>query len=128
MDRFPRPAKARARSVSGARQIFVVAGAIGAVLALGAVATDQYMALTKQAAAAGTYRASQDDDIYTGSILYMPDAASDICHQWLFDNQNGQVADNGNVDCNGAAYHGFDGPKRWSAARIKVISDGFREH
>lgn len=125
MNRFPRPRRARSR---GTRQTLIVAIAIAAVLALGAVATDQYVTLAKREAAGGTYRASQDDDIYTGSVLYMPDAASSVCHQWLFDNQDGRFADNGSVDCNSAAYQGFDGPKRWSAARIKVISDGFRDH
>jgi len=126
MNRFPRPT--RARPVNHTRQTLVVAIAIAAVLGLAAVATDQYMTIAKRAAAGGTYRAADDDDIYTGSVLYMPDAASNVCHQWLFDNANGRFADNGVVDCNSAAYQGFDGPKRWSAARIKVISDGFRDH
>jgi len=127
MNRFSRPAKARSRPGHGTRQTLVVAIAIGAVLALGAVATDQYIAVAKRAAAGGTYQASKDDGIYTGSILYMPDAASNVCHQWLFDNQNGQFADNGKVDCE-RAYRGLDGPKHWSAARIQVISSGFRDH
>lgn len=127
MKRFSRPTRPRSHPHGGTRQTLVAALAVGVVLALGAVATDQYMAVEKRAAAGGTYQASQDDDIYTGSILYLPDAASNICHQWLFDNQSGGFADNGSVDCNSAAYHGLDGPKRWSAARIKVISDGFRD-
>ncbi len=126
MNRFPRPASARSRHRTGSRQTLVAAIAVGAVLALSAVATDQYITVAKRQAAGGTY-AAKDDDIYTGSILYMPDAASNVCHQWLFDNQNGRFADNGRVDCSSAAYQGSDGPKRWSAARIKVISDGFRD-
>jgi hypothetical protein len=56
----------------------------------------------------------------------MPDT-SNVCHQWLFDNHSGQFTDNGNVDCLRAAYRGaLDGPKQWSAARVRVISTGFR--
>src|ERR1700761_5166506 len=128
MTPFPRPTRPRLRSRGGTHQTLVAALAIGVVLALGAVATDQYMAVEKRAAAGGTYQASKDDDIYTGSVLYLPDAASNVCHQWLVGNQSGRFADNGSVDCDSAAYRGFDGPKRWSAARIKVISDGFRDH
>jgi hypothetical protein len=127
MNRFSDPATARSRQGNGSRQTLVAAVAIAAVLGLSAVATDQYIAVAKRQAANGTYAAAKDDDIYTGSILYMPDAADNVCHQWLFDNQTGDFADNGSVDCNSAAYRGFDGPKRWSAARIKVISDGFRD-
>ena len=75
----------------------------------------------------GTYEAAKGDDIYTGSILYMPDT-SNVCHQWLFDNQNGQFTDKGSVDCQEAADQSLDGPKNWSAARIRVISTGFRDH
>lgn len=127
MNRFPRPAIKHSRAGNGSRQIFVVITGIGAVLALSAIATDQFITAAKREAAAGTYEASKDDDIYTGSILYMPDT-SNVCHQWLFNNQDGRFTDNGNVDCEHAAYQGVDGPKRWSAARIKVISDGFRDH
>ena len=127
MNRFSRPATSRSPQANGSRQTLVAAIAIAAVLGLGAVATDQYVAVAQRQAANGTYAAAKDDDIYTGSILYMPDAADSVCHQWLFDNQTGEFADNGSVDCNRAAYRGFDGPKRWSAARIKVISDGFRD-
>lgn len=127
MKRFSRPATARSRQGNGWRQTLVAAIAVTAVLGLSAVATDQYIAVAKRQAANGTHAAAKDDDIYTGSILYMPDAATDVCHQWLFDNQTGQFADNGSVDCSSAAYRGLDGPKRWSAARIKVISNGFRD-
>ena len=46
---------------------------------------------------------SDDDEIYTGSILYMPDMGN-VCRQLLFDNHNGQFTDNGYVDCERAAY------------------------
>jgi hypothetical protein len=84
--------------------------------------------LTRQAAAAAVALAADDDDIYTGSILYMPDSGN-ACRQLLFDNQNGQFTDNGYVDCDRAAYRGTDTtPKHWSAARVRVISSGFRDH
>ena len=101
--------------------------AIGATLALGAVATDEFVT-TKSRTAAAAAAEPNDDEIYTGSILYMPDT-SNICHQWLFDNHNGLFTDNGYVDCLRAAYRGaFDGPKQWSAARLRVISTGFRRY
>jgi hypothetical protein len=124
--RFARPAKSRRHAGNGSRQIFVVVTAIGAMLALGALATDQFVTAAKRQAGAAV-EASNDDGIYTGSILYMPDT-SNICHQWLFNNQNGQFTDNGSVDCEQAEYQGLDGPKQWSAARIRVISTGFRDH
>lgn len=127
MNRFSRPAINRSRPVGGSGQTLIAIVAVGAVLALGAVATTDYVTAVKRDAAGGTYRASKDDDIYTGSIVYMTDT-SNLCHQWLFDNQSGRFADNGSVDCDSVAYQGFDGPKRWSAARIKVISNGFRDH
>ena len=50
-----------------------------------------------------------------------------ICRQILFDNHTGQFTDNGYVDCERAVYHGAsDPPKRWSAARVRVIGTGFR--
>ncbi len=126
MTRFPRPVKKHPSPGNGASQALIVVVAIAAVLGLGALATDQYIAAAKRQAA-GTYEAAKGDDIYTGSILYMPDT-SNVCHQWLFDNQNGQFTDQGSVNCEEAADHGLDGPKSWSAARIRVISTGFRDH
>ena len=41
----------------------------------------------------------------------------------------GRFTDNGYVDCVQAAYQsGIGSPKQWSAARVKVISTGFRDH
>jgi hypothetical protein len=126
MTRFPRPAKQHPSTGHGARQTFVVVVAIAAVLGLGAFATDQFIGTAKRQAG-GTYQAAKGDDIYTGSILYMPDT-SNVCHQWLFDNQTGQFTDKGSVDCQEAADQSLDGPKNWSTARIRVISTGFRDH
>jgi hypothetical protein len=68
-------------------------------------------------------------EIYTGSVLYLPQEGRN-CHQMLFDNQTGRFTDNGTVDCENAAYRGVDGnlAKQWSSARARVIADGFRPH
>jgi len=77
-------------------------------VALGALLSDQYAALKRQAAAASGQR---DDEIYTGSILHMPDEGN-VCRQLLFDNHNGRLTDNGYVDCEHAFYQGgLDSPK-----------------
>jgi hypothetical protein len=120
-----RSMKSHAGAGNGAQQVFVVVIALAAVLGLGAVATDQYLAVVTKRQAAGTYRAAKGDDIYTGALLYMPETGN-VCHQWLFDNQNGQFADKGNINCDAVADQGIDDPKNWSSARIRVISDGFR--
>jgi hypothetical protein len=125
MNRFSRPAIKHARTAGGSRQTLIAIAAVGGVLALAGAATNEYMTAVKRDAAGDTYRASKDDDIYTGSILYMPDA-SNLCHQWLFDNKKGRFADLGSVDCD-TADQDANGPRQWSAARIKVISDGFRD-
>ena len=122
MDRFPRPARTRPRARSGSRQTVAVL-AIGAGLGLGVLGIDQYATARRVAATAA---APSDSEIYTGLILYMPDVG-DVCRQLLFDNHNGQFADNGYVDCAHAAYRGgIDGPRRGPNARIQVISTAFR--
>jgi hypothetical protein len=124
MNRSFHSAKFR-RAHSGSRQVWTVI-AIGACLGLGAFGADRLMISVHSEAAAAAVAASGDDEIYTGSILYMPDRGN-LCRQLLFDNHNGQFTDNGYVDCERAAYRGsFDGPKKWSAARVQVISTGFR--
>ena len=125
MTRSHRPMKGHARADNRAQQVFIVVIALAAVLGLGAVATDQYLAVVTKRQAAGTYRAAKGDDIYTGALLYMPETGN-VCHQWLFDNQNGQFTDKGDINCDAVADQGVDGPKNWSSARIRVISDGFR--
>jgi len=124
MNRFPRSAKkARRRGQSGSRQAMAVV-ALAAALGLGALAADKYAVAMRPAPAA----APNDDEIYTGSILYMPNDGN-VCRQLLFDNHNGRFTDNGYVDCERAAYQGsLDSPKQWSAARLRVISSGFLQH
>lgn len=124
MSRSDRRQKLAPRSREGSRQTAVVV-AVAALLALGLLAGGKYLNSRHQNAAVAT--ANKDDDIFTGSILYMPTEGS-ICHQILFDNKTGRFTDNGNVDCEHAAYRGVDNaPKQWSFARVRVISSGFRD-
>jgi hypothetical protein len=134
--------KRRNRSRDGFRQVAIVIG-VGTVLAAGLFAggyavQQQFMpglvkALTGNGRG-GTQGASQlasaasNNEIYTGSILYLPYEGSN-CRQLLFDNRNGRFTDNGKVDCAQASEQsGISSPKQWSAARAKVISMGFRDH
>jgi hypothetical protein len=66
-----------------------------------------------------------DDEIYTGSILFVPNDG-EICRQLLFDNRTGLIKDNGPVNCEHAYYRSANDIK-WSAAgRAQVISESFR--
>jgi hypothetical protein len=127
MNRFARPAKKARRAGNRPSQVGMVI-AIGACLGFAAFGVDDYVAAKKAAAkAAAVALAASDDEIYTGSILYMPDRGN-LCRQLLFDNQNGQFTDNGYVDCESAAYRNpNEEAKHWSAARVRVISTGFRD-
>ena len=109
------------------RQTIAVVG-IGAVLGASLFATGEYITARQRASAAAAARAAaNDDEIYTGSILYMPDEG-DNCRQLLFNNLTGRLTDNGYVDCVNATYNGGgNAPKQWSAARVRVISTGFRD-
>lgn len=126
MTRFSRPLKTHARSGHSAGQVFIVVTVIASVLGLGALATDQYLAIAKRQTE-GTFESAKGDAIYSGSILYVPDTGN-VCHQWQFDNRNGQFNDKGDANCSDVADQEFNGAKNWSTARIRVISDGFRDH
>jgi hypothetical protein len=100
---------------------------IGTLLGIALFATGGYISARQQAAAPEPAVAENDDELYTGSILYMPDEGR-VCHQLLFQNLTGRFLDNGYVDCVQASYNSANGaPKQMSAARVKVISSGFRE-
>jgi hypothetical protein len=129
MYRRARRNRVRSSRLDSVRQTLGVI-AIGALLGTSLFATGEYITARQRAsAAAAAAAAANDEEIYTGSILYMPDEGR-TCHQLLFDNHTGRLTDNGKVDCENAAYHGFGGglPRQWSAARVRVISDGFRQH
>ncbi len=127
MQRSVRPAKKARRAGNRPGQVGLVL-AIGVFLGLAAFGTDNYVTAKKAAAkAAAAALVASDQEIYTGSILYMLDRG-DLCRQLLFDNQNGQFTDNGYVDCERASYRNpNEDAKHWSAARVRVISSGFRE-
>jgi hypothetical protein len=140
MARPTHPSKRHGRSGDGLRQTVVVL-AIGVALAAGLFAAGNYVFAGQHASAVvksfikaateptgpAVAAAASDDEVYTGSILYIPyDGAN--CRQLLFDNRSGRFTDNGYVDCVQAAYQsGIGSPKQWSAARVKVISTGFRD-
>ena len=122
MSQFAPRAKIGLRPREG-RQTFIVV-AVGACLSLGLLASGGYIVSHQQPTPAA---APGDNKIYTGSILYMPYEGK-ICRQLLFDNHTGLLSDNGTVDCERAAYQSMDNtPKRWSFARMRVISSGFRD-
>lgn len=139
MKRSSRPAKLHAIAGNAAHQVFIVV-AVGATLGLAAVAADGYIGASKQetstrtangkagiavTAAASAATGQSEHDIYTGSILYMAYDGK-RCRQLLFDNKTGLFTDNGYVSCEEAAYNGLNSPKQWSAARMRVIANGFR--
>ena len=134
MNRVSSRAQKRRQSRNRPRQVAAVL-AIGVSLGIAAFGTDAYVVAKRQSAAVKphtTVVAADDDEIYTGSILFMPDSGN-ICRQLLFNNQNGEFADNGAVDCERAAYRGVTSvsetsAKYWPVARVRVISDGFRGH
>ena len=115
--------KSRSESI---RQGFGVV-AVGALLGTSLFAIADYF--TEQHWVRPATAARNAGEIYTGSVLYMPQEGRN-CRQMLFDNHTGRFTDNGSVDCENAAYRGVDGngTKQWSSARTRVIADGFRPH
>jgi hypothetical protein len=67
-----------------------------------------------------------DDEIYTGSILFVPDDGK-VCRRFLFDNRTGRLSYSGLVDCE-SAYYRSPGtpPAQMSVARTQAISETFR--
>jgi hypothetical protein len=115
---FARLPKVRPRPRHGARQ---TVAAIAAFFSLSLFANSEYAIMKPRAPAV----APSDDEIYTGSILYMPYDGR-ICRQILFDNHTGRMRDNGNVDCERAAYRSAS-EKLSSLSRVEVISGAFRD-
>ena len=80
------------------RRITAVAAVI-AVLAAGFfAATETKIELSSAKPAARP----SDDEIYTGSILFVPDDGK-VCRRVLFDNRTGRLSDSGLVDCEARA-------------------------
>ena len=69
-----------------------------------------------------------DDEIYTGSILFVPDDGN-ICRRIAFDNRTGQLSDGERVDCESAYYRSPSAPPvQMPVARTQAISETFRHH
>jgi len=91
--------------------------AIAAILATGLFATRNIEVGRSRTVSAG---APSDDEIYTGSILFVPNDG-EICRQFLFDNRTGRLNYNGFVNCELAYSDSAKG-----ASRALIISKGFR--
>ena len=73
----------------------MVLAAIGAVVAAGLFEKKE---TEIRRSSAEQVIAPRGDEIYTGSILFVPNDGR-ICRQILFDNRTGLLSDNGLVDC-----------------------------
>jgi hypothetical protein len=122
---YRRVLRKKSRSESIRQGLGVVA--VGVVLGTGLFAIADYFTVQHWVRPATAAR--NTGEVYTGSVLYMPQEGRN-CRQMLFDNNTGRFTDNGSVDCENAAYRGVDGnlPKQWSSDRTRVIADGFRQH
>jgi hypothetical protein len=121
MDRFNRRPKGYSRASERTR-LMVVLAATAAIVAAGFFATTHIQIVP---APVKPTKQMSDDEIYTGSILFLSDDG-EICRQFLFDNRTGRTSDNGLVDCNHAYYQTANKqPMQWSSARAQVISESF---
>jgi hypothetical protein len=116
---LPSRSKNRSRVRDRSRLMLVVAS-IGGVLATGLLTTREIEIPRSPAAAVIV---PSDDEVYMGSILYMPRQGT-FCRQVLFDNRTGRLSDNGMVDCESAIYRSASSTPN---ARARAISEGFRE-
>jgi hypothetical protein len=122
MDRSQRRSKGH-RAVSERPRLMIVLSAMAAIMAAGFLATTHIQIV--RAPVKPTTLVS-DDEIYTGSILFVPNDGK-TCRQFLFDNRTGRTNDNGLVDCDHAYYQGAsNAPMQWSSARAQVIGESFR--
>jgi hypothetical protein len=122
---YRRALRKKSRS-DGIRQTLGVV-AVGAFLGTSLFAIADYFTVQHWVRPATVARNA--GEIYTGSVLYMPQEGRN-CRQMLFDNHTGRFTDKGSVDCENAAYRGVDGnlSMQWPSARARVIADGFRQH
>ena len=102
--------------------------AIVAVLALLAAGLFAARDVKIQLTSAKPVPTPSDDEIYTGSILFVPDDGK-VCRRILFDNRTGQLSDVGLVDCQSAYYRSPNAPPaQLSVTRTQAISETFRHH
>jgi hypothetical protein len=102
--------------------------AVAAVLALLAAGLFAARDVKIQLTSAKPVPTPSDDEIYTGSILFVPDDGK-VCRRVLFDNRTGRLSDGGLVDCESAYYRSPNTPPaQMSVARTQAISETFRHH
>ena len=65
-----------------------------------------------------------DPDIYTGSILFVP-PRGELCGQWTFNNRNGALWDNGQVNCRTSSAASKQAEVT-STARMMAIGKAFK--
>jgi len=76
-------------------------------------------------AANGPGYAQVDDELATGSIIFVP-ILGNTCRKKLIDNATWQIRDSGPVDCRAALARGAYGNQLgWSTSRVDVIRNGF---
>jgi hypothetical protein len=121
MDRSTRQPKGYSRA-SERPHLMIVLCATAAIVTAGFLAATQIQIAP---APVKPTKPLSDDEIYTGSILFVPNDGK-ICRQLLFDNRTGRTSDNGLVDCGHAYYQTANKPPmQWSSARAQVISESF---
>jgi hypothetical protein len=104
-------------------QVTLAFACLAAVVAFTLFVDSGPAAVTRRAAAPP--HVPTEEEIYTGSILFMPYEGND-CRQSLLDNLTGQIRDNGVVPCDRAMIDAGSTQRRaWSAARVDAIRDGF---
>jgi hypothetical protein len=120
MSRVVHPPKIRPRTREGSLHVVFI---VAVFLSLGLFLSGKYVTWGSHTAPP-LASAPSDDEIYTGSILFTPPEGA-ICHQILFDNRTGGFSDNGNVDCEIAAYQGTTRANHWPTVRLWAISRAF---
>ena len=76
-------------------------------------------------AANGPGYAQVDDELATGSIIFVP-ILGNTCRKKLIDNATWRIRDSGLVDCRVAlARNAHGGQLGWSASRLDVVRDSF---
>jgi hypothetical protein len=123
--RRPKQRTKRRSGRSERRRRIAAIAAVLAVLTAGLFAAKE----TKiELSAAKPVATPSDDEIYTGSILFVPDDGK-VCRRFLFDNRNGRLSYGGLVDCETAYYRSPNAPPaQMSVARTQAISETFRHH
>jgi hypothetical protein len=108
----------------GVLSVWAVAGFALLAYCFESPALMRIMATALRPATVPAAATGNDPGIYTGSILFVP-ARGELCGQWMFDNRNGALRDNGRVNCRptSAASKPTDVT---SAARMMAIGKAFK--